>query len=271
MIEEDDSIKLSYYGFSAILTLVPIQELYPHEEINDLHLEELIALLKKDPYLNEPLVVDLKTNVVLDGMHRLEALKRLGMFHAPCMLVEYFDEKIKVEKWIREASYLQEITFGNIMNEILNLIKDEKILIHKLNNKFYEKSMLNILKENFFLIFDNIILYLEDIDLEKSNILIKQFDRIFNVNRYITFQEFEDVKLSHSLAYYSGKLVSKSEVVEFARKGKLLPAKTTKHNLPFRIKNIRTPLIILLEKDPFKAKRKFIEWLNKRQMDIKIA
>lgn len=82
-----------------MITLLNINELKPHELINKKHLEQLIEEIRRDGVLKKPIVVDFRTKVILDGHHRVEALKRLGYDLVPAALVDYLDESIILDTW----------------------------------------------------------------------------------------------------------------------------------------------------------------------------
>ena len=68
-------------------TLLPIDTLKPHEKGSPLYLKMLRKELLEDGVLRYPIVVDEKTLVILDGMHRWLALKSLGYTLIPVILV----------------------------------------------------------------------------------------------------------------------------------------------------------------------------------------
>jgi ParB-like chromosome segregation protein Spo0J len=78
------------------MALMKINELKEHEEINPFHLKEFMEKIKSDGILKKPIVVDKNTKIVLDGAHRLNALKALGCKKIPAVLVNYRSLKIKV-------------------------------------------------------------------------------------------------------------------------------------------------------------------------------
>ena len=51
--------------------------------------------------MEDPIIVERENLVVLDGMHRVKALKRLGCKLIPVCLVDYDSPEIKVERWCR--------------------------------------------------------------------------------------------------------------------------------------------------------------------------
>jgi ParB-like chromosome segregation protein Spo0J len=82
-----------------LFKIVEIDKLKIHEKVDFLRLDKLMKEIKKDGVLKKPIVVDKKTYVVLDGHHRLEALKRLGLRKIPVIFVNYSSPLIKVLSW----------------------------------------------------------------------------------------------------------------------------------------------------------------------------
>jgi hypothetical protein len=79
--------------------IVEIDKLRQHEAIQDELLEDFINMLRDDGVFKVPILVDEKDYVVLDGHHRVEALKRMGYTKIPVYLVDYWDEAIEVTTW----------------------------------------------------------------------------------------------------------------------------------------------------------------------------
>ncbi|GAG02374.1 unnamed protein product, partial [marine sediment metagenome] len=79
-----------------VFSLVSINKLKSHEAVNKKHLDVLLGEIKKDGVLKHPVVVDRKTNVILDGHHRVTALKKLGIKKIPVYLVDYMNKEIRV-------------------------------------------------------------------------------------------------------------------------------------------------------------------------------
>lgn len=78
------------------LELVDLQQLKEHEETDPEHLRKTLAAIECDGILKNPLVADCKTLVVLDGVHRLNALRQKRWRVAPVCLVEYMSDEIVV-------------------------------------------------------------------------------------------------------------------------------------------------------------------------------
>jgi len=76
--------------------LVPPEELKVHEKTNKKRLLAIVADIRRCGVLNAPIVVARQAKVVLDGHHRLAALKLLGAKFIPVVLVDYFSKQIGV-------------------------------------------------------------------------------------------------------------------------------------------------------------------------------
>ncbi len=86
----------------AKLATVPIDKLKPHEKIDGRHLECLMDIIVRDGVLIKPLLVDVKTMIILDGHHRYEILKRLGKKYVPVLLVDYDSDIVDVNSWRKD-------------------------------------------------------------------------------------------------------------------------------------------------------------------------
>src|SRR4030042_6952405 len=78
------------------ICLIEIEELKEHEEIRPDYLEEFKNEILSDGILKMPIAVDKKTYIILDGHHRLHALKKIGCQRIPVILFDYQSPEIKV-------------------------------------------------------------------------------------------------------------------------------------------------------------------------------
>jgi len=81
------------------IKIIDIGLLKQHEMVVECHLSKLAEEIKKDGCIKDPVIVDKNTLVILDGHHRYNALKRMGMKYCPVCLVDYRSGKIKVGCW----------------------------------------------------------------------------------------------------------------------------------------------------------------------------
>ncbi len=82
------------------ITLVPIEELKPHEEVKEKKFSSFARFasrLRRDRIRLQPLWIDAETKVILDGHHRFAVYKELGCKRVPCIEVQYLvDNSISV-------------------------------------------------------------------------------------------------------------------------------------------------------------------------------
>lgn len=269
MKNQNDSLTFQINDFKVKLDLISIDELIPHEEINESYLSKIINDINNIGFLKDPLIVDDDTLVVLDGMHRLAALKNLDCKFVPCMTVKYVEEKIKISKWIRQVSGEDKtIDISKVKNIISKYIDHKKIINFEINDLRTEfPKIKNILDENLFFLWGKRLVFIENLNINLNINIIKEFDSMFKNIRYISLYELEK-EFDERTIYYSGRKVTKQEVINYARSGKLFPIKTTKHILPYRITNLRIPLIVLSSIEKEAAKQYLAENVKKRQFDI---
>ncbi len=93
-LPRDGSIPMRYR-----FAIMDISKLRIHEAIQNDLLEACVRMLKNDGVFKVPILVDEKDLVVLDGHHRVEAMKVLGYTKIPVYLVDYWDEAIEVTTW----------------------------------------------------------------------------------------------------------------------------------------------------------------------------
>ena len=83
------------------VSVVEVERLRGHERTDEARLKALKAEIESDGMLFRPIVVDEDTNVVLDGHHRLEALRLLGCSRIPVCYVSYVSDRIGVMSMIK--------------------------------------------------------------------------------------------------------------------------------------------------------------------------
>ncbi len=79
--------------------LLPIGELKVHEEVRGADLAELVASISREGVVEEPILVAEGSLVILNGHHRVEALRRLGAARVPAWVVDYDAPEIELDRW----------------------------------------------------------------------------------------------------------------------------------------------------------------------------
>lgn len=101
------------YELLDIDKIKPLEMVFPH------HLKNLSKYIDGQGILQQPLIVDDKHNIVLDGSHRYVYLMKSGYIKCPVIKVHYFNDNIRVGTHLKHR-YLDD---GNI-----NISKQEVVL-----------------------------------------------------------------------------------------------------------------------------------------------
>jgi hypothetical protein len=185
--------------------------------------------IEKIRMLKRPIIVDRDSYVIIDGHHRYEALKRLGVNKIPAILVDYVnEEKILVDKWIR-VYRLEKLPREKMIEDFFSGFAE--IIIDK--NIHYVKSLNNGSALDFY----HRIKVFEDKYAEYFlEILYKRSPK--NV--------FRDCFLSKDIIIViDPPNLSKHEIIKTALENNQLPPKSTRHITFLKKIEFRTSLSYL--------------------------
>ncbi len=98
----------------AKVKLLAVKTLLAHEQTDPVHLANLMGRIVADGLLKNPVVVDKKTRVILDGHHRVTVVKKLKLKFMPVMLVDYFNPQNRV--FFRRADFKVKLIKTAILN-----------------------------------------------------------------------------------------------------------------------------------------------------------
>jgi hypothetical protein len=98
------------------LTLIHIDKLNDHEELDPFHLQSLKAEIESDGFLKMPIVVDRNTNTIIDGHHRRNALRQLNCKRIPVIFINYDSYEVIAVAW-RDGG---EVTKDSVLNAALS-------------------------------------------------------------------------------------------------------------------------------------------------------
>jgi len=82
-----------------VVTLVKLDALRPHEGIEQGRLNALIEEIRSEGVLKLSVAVDVHTNIIIDGHHRVCALKELNCTKIPVTFIDYQLARIRVATW----------------------------------------------------------------------------------------------------------------------------------------------------------------------------
>jgi hypothetical protein len=104
----EQQVKSSQQALEDIC-FIELEALKEHEEIRPDYLEQLKNEILSDGILKMPIAVDKKTYIILDGHHRLHALKKIGCKKIPVVLFDYQSPDIEVIPWREDESITKEM------------------------------------------------------------------------------------------------------------------------------------------------------------------
>jgi hypothetical protein len=104
------------------ISLLPLKDLKEHEDTDPKTLKEIKKGILSSGTLFYPVVVDRKTKVILDGHHRVEVFRQLGIEKIPTFLIDYFDPRVILDTWRN-----MKIT----KHDVLRLVQKGQKLPHK--------------------------------------------------------------------------------------------------------------------------------------------
>lgn len=79
--------------------LIEIRRLHAHEQTGPALLRELTEQIRRDGVLKIPVLVADRDFVILDGHHRVEALRALGCKRVSVHLVDYYSDFVDLGTW----------------------------------------------------------------------------------------------------------------------------------------------------------------------------
>lgn len=248
------------------LFLLRSELLLLHEETIPDRVAELKDSLVRDGVVRDPVIIDASSCVVLDGMHRVAALKELHSRVMPICAVDYLNPNIRVGTWFRVLSGQ---TTPAQMEAALSQsgIKTERYSADL--TSVAENPTLAVLfagGESF---------RLASRDLRPHEIL-KAAERSARELRLSVAFETEHDAVQTLL---SGKAeaimtlpkIDKVSVREAGLAGQLLPHKVTRHIIPARPLSVNVPLQMLADEIPEleEVNRQFVSTLRARGVTLR--
>lgn len=236
---------INHDGLRLDIALVETYNLLIHEEIIPYRLNKLKASIERDDVQSAPILVDRRTHVVLDGMHRTAIMKELGCRFTCVCLLDYFDPSITIQRWCRMVpAPFNEKNAETLLKE-LDLKHEPFDLVESPED---DESLLLIFKDS------GIKIITED------ETLVEAFKKSYKLERRLNEWGYKIVHCTESEArenLTSGSFeatmylpkVDKSQVIDVAQHKTVLTPKATRHRLPARPVAVNVPLSLLKDKN----------------------
>ena len=212
-------------------------------------LDQLTAQIESDRCLNHPIIVDSESYLVLDGVHRVTALKKLKCTRIPACLVDYKNPAIEIFSWHRT------ISGTNATNQLIAQVQHMGGKVEKVNH--IEENGIGVppvfaaiksLDENFLMSFKfkglkeayDVIACIEK-RLKSLGFEIN-YETESDAQQKLTQRQAEAILLTPKL--------SKESIIDTARSKEIFARKASRHIIPARPMLTRVPLDLLKSNKP---------------------
>lgn len=230
------------------VALEDVWNLKLHEQVIPELVEKLKDSILSSKVIKDPVMVDEKSLVVLDGMHRVVAARELEYSYIPCSLIDYRLPVVQLGAWYRV------ITGDKSIAEIVELIKasfpDLKLTglgAGSPDRKVNKKGGVCALRSSnsMWLISTE-----EKLDCRETyDIVFSLEERLRSESLKISYQTEFDARTiilgDKSATCLMVPTLSKDDVLRFALRGKVFAPKATRHVFPFRLLGVNAPIEIL--------------------------
>ena len=250
------------------LALVDIDRLHIHEEVIPKLVDQLAESIVKDGVLRHPVMVDKNSLVVLDGMHRVAAIKRIGCRRMPACLVDYNNPAIELFGWYR-------IVKGDDVEK--HARESAKVLGLKLKSSSYEKGMkalnegsadaLLVTRENCLQVSNN------GGDIKSAFDVVKRLEsQLISSGMKVGYETASDAETKLRKGevdmMFAIPPIKKNDVINQGVRDEPFPHKVTRHTVPARPLEIDVPLRLLKEEKltSDEANEEFLRIMNSRKI-----
>lgn len=250
------------------IRLENLDALHPHEKTDPKAVNQLAQEIEADGLQKDPIIVEKDSRVVLDGMHRLAALKKLACTSILCYLVPYKDAL--VDRWCRLLISNQTIPLIQLIESMQRL---DKFDIEYINDPHEAAQFVNeskaagalITKEKSILI-NNKYPIKDLVEIYNYLMFVAVLFRFhFNINaRYSSKIEIERKDVVGVLV---PPIVNKKDVIKAAKSNVLFPLKSTRHILKIRPLSIDLPLSFLQEENIEGNNEKLKSFLHQKKIN----
>jgi L-serine kinase (ADP) len=238
-------------GNSVDLSILPLEYLKPHEQIIPSLLDALYTDMQQTGTQRDPVLVDGKTGLILDGMHRRAALEKIGAKLAVCSSFDYDGASVKLERWLRTFSLDNRAAIDTLV-ELFQLQRSSSSEAVQAVDSGASPLALISAKDSY--------VSMEKVDLIAIYSKLSEFDQ-YAASRGIKlhFQEEVNVDSKDGSFLIYPMMIAKKDVKNFVESNKVFPYKTTRHTVLIRPLNVCFPLDLLKEGNKEKCEKQLYE------------
>lgn len=116
------------------IELKPIQFLCSSEETDQRHVDYLSKKIIGEGIWTTPIPCEINSGIIMDGNHRYQVAKRLNLTFLPCILLNYQDERVKVNHQNSDQPYNIQTIFDVTLHQ-------NKLLPYKATCHYFSPSL----------------------------------------------------------------------------------------------------------------------------------
>lgn len=260
------------------LQIVPINDILAHEKFDDSRAIPLVARLKKDGFLANPIIVaEIEGNkyLQLDGMNRFSAFKMLGLHSILTQIIDYNDqEEVELSSWVHLFSFVKEDLLKRI-SQIKDLVVKPGRMEH-VGHRYIKVEGLGRLCT---VVAQDGSVYLVSSrgtlgdKIDQLNSLVSLYDQKIKRDVLPQHPREGDVKMLFAEYPAGGIMVvfptfTRHQIVEIVRQNKLFPPGITRHIIKRRCLALNIPLGFFDGKTVEEQNKLFEEMLAKRRFRL---
>ncbi len=238
------------------LQIMPVEKLRTHEEIIPYNYQKLRETMLNLGRLVDPIIVDSKNFVVVDGNHRKKVLESIKCPNAVCQPVDYHSPSIRVGGWYPVSKTVMPDEIGGFTPEKVDFDTGMQ-QIQRMEATFLHVKEAGGKKECH--MYDSNERTVQGVIAQQRKFMAALEGREM---QYVADNMGEEY-LSHDYGVFYRRLYTKEEIIGEALAGRLMPPKSTRHMIPDRIIRLNIHLGWLAE-SPEVAKQMMDSSLRKR-------
>lgn len=251
------------------LRVLPVAELLLHEQHDPLRSGPLLQRLQADGVLKNPTIVAPIAGeqhcVVLDGAHRVTALREMGIAHIAVQVVDYEDAELVLDTWHHLVTGVGEAEFEAMLLAVQGVTTKRADPVHA-RAQLARREILAFVEYPH----GEVWTVEAEGDLHQRTRRLNEIVDLYKVRGRI-FRASTD-HLPSLLPFYEdvGALVvfprfAPAEIVDLARVGARLPAGITRHLIPRRALRINLPLSVLRSDAGLADKNAWlVDWMKQK-------
>lgn len=224
------------------IRLVDLTVLHLHEQIIPELLKKIQRSLSREGVMRDPVIVDCASLVVLDGVHRVAALRKMGCLRALACMVDYANPAIEVKAWYRTVNRRDSPSRLEAIIRGLGLSYERRAI--DIRNPPSGTGLSVIDQSGTALRID------KESSLRDSFSSLELIERKAKASGLRFEYETEDDAMEKLLRRKVGAVISlpqasKSFIAEVGSRDDLLPHKVTRHIIPARPLGVEIPVDVL--------------------------